>query len=396
MSSEFSKNDDITCTDFVPSFSNQGLCLTRNGAKLDVLYHQNDYLRTFNKVFNIEEYQKEVSNIAEQPSEQHMSFIIDGDSFKNLKRRSSEWNRSSYTEFRVGLHSPTDVADIRGWDSKVINVPTGFVTSIKVDLSEQEGDATIRTVSVSKRGCKFHDENEDLSSIKWYSKINCFLDCKMEIGQKVCGCRPWDYPRQGQNNPKQAGESARICDFFGSSCFNKILARNMEEKCKKRCNPQCDKISYKMDISKESLNANNRICGFKNQPYTNLEHNLKLYMLSQFWEENSIHFSNFGSTDTLAKGPPEKRIINLIRDVLVGENISYYSDQEKAFERDCKEKLSSDIAVVVVSIDSPTFDKTIKRVQVTLIDKLGVLGIQIEVSTRMLIEAEQFMLNRDL
>ena len=131
----------------------------------------------------------------------------------------------------------------------------------------------------------------------------------------------------------------------------------MEEKCKKRCNPQCDKISYKMDISKESLNANNRICGFKNQPYTNLEHNLKLYMLSQFWEENSIHFSNIGSTITLANGPPEKRIINLMRDVLVGDNISYYSDQEKAFERDCKEKLSSDIAVVIVSIDSPTFDK---------------------------------------
>lgn len=128
-----------------------------------------------------------MKNIAEQPSEQHMTFIIDGDLFKNLKRGSLDWNRSSYTEFRVGLHSPTDIADIRGWDSKIINVPTGFITTIKVDLSEQEGDSSIRTVPVSKRGCKFNEENEDLWSIKWYSKINCFLDCKMDIAEKVCG-----------------------------------------------------------------------------------------------------------------------------------------------------------------------------------------------------------------
>ena len=64
-----------------------------------------------------------------------------------------------------------------------------------------------------------------------------------------------------------------------------------------------------------------------------------------------------------------------MRDVLVNENISYFSNQVKAFERDCKAKLRSDIAAVVVSIDSPTFDKTTKRVQVTIIDKLGVLGI---------------------
>ena len=375
ISADTSQNDDSTCTDFIPSFSNHGLCLTKNGADLDTLFHQNEYLGTFKKVFNFQEYHKEIKNIAEQPSEQHMTFIIDGDSFKNLKRGSSEWNSSSYTEFRVGLHSPTDVADIRGWDSKIINVPTGFVTSIKVDLSEQKGDSSIRPVSVSKRGCKFNDENEDLSSIKWYSKINCFVDCKMDIGEKVCGCRPWDYPRKGQHNTIQTTDPVRICDFFGSSCFNKILSRNMEEKCKRRCSPECDKIGYKMVITKESLNLNNRICGFENQPYTNLEQNLKMYMLSQFWEDNIIRFSNVDSGYALASGPPEKRILNLMRDVLSSQNVSYYSDQKKAFERDCKEKLNSDIAVVIVSIDSPTFDKTTKRVQVTMIDKLGVLGI---------------------
>ena len=149
----------------------------------------------------------------------------------------------------------------------------------------------------------------------------------------------------------------------------------MEEKCKRRCDPECNKISYKMVISEKSLNIDNRICGLQNQPYTNLEQTLKMYMLSQFWEENTVRFSDMDPVFTLASGPPEKRIVNLIRDVLVNENVSFYSDQGKAFERDCKSKLRSDIAVVIVSIDSPTFDKTTKRVQVTMIDKLGVLGI---------------------
>ena len=235
MSSGASKIDDHTCTDFIPSFSNHGLCLTRNAENLDEIFYPTDYLKTFKKVLNINEYHKKLKHISEQPSEQHVTFIVDGSSFKNLKRGSSDWNRSSYTEFRVGLHSPTDVADIRGWDSKIINVPTGFITTIKVDLSEQKGDSSIRPVPVSKRGCKFSEENEDLTSVKWYSKINCFLDCKMDIAEKVCGCRPWDYPSNGQSNESLAESKGRICDFFGSSCFNKILAKNMEEKCKNRC-----------------------------------------------------------------------------------------------------------------------------------------------------------------
>ena len=265
------------------------------------------------------------------------------------------------------------VTDIRGWDNKVINAPTGFITTIKVDLSKQKGDSSIQTIPVSKRGCKFNEENEHLTSIKWYSKINCFFDCKMEIGEKVCGCRPWDYPTNRKNNKTLSEVDKRICDFFGSSCFNKILAGNMEEKCKKRCNPECDKISYKMDISEKALNTDNRICGIRNKPYTKLEQTLKMYLLSQFWEERSLDFTDLDST--LSSGPTEKRTINLMRDVLVNENISYFSNQEKAFERDCQAKIRSDIAAVIVSIDSPTFDKTTKRVQVTIIDKLGVLGM---------------------
>ena len=84
--------------------------MTRNAESFDKVFHQSDYIGTFKKVFNINEYHKAIRNIAEQPSEQHVTLIVDGSSFKNLKRGSRDWNTSSYTEFLVGLHSPTDVA----------------------------------------------------------------------------------------------------------------------------------------------------------------------------------------------------------------------------------------------------------------------------------------------
>ena len=101
------------CSDFLPSYSNHGLCLTRNGRKLDTIYRTSEHLETFHKTFLPSRYQHEVRHISRDISRHHFTFIIDGNRYKDLKR-GEEWNMTSNAEFKIGIHSPNETGDIRG------------------------------------------------------------------------------------------------------------------------------------------------------------------------------------------------------------------------------------------------------------------------------------------
>ena len=66
----------------------------------------------------------------------------------------------------------------------------------------------------------------------------------------------------------------------------------------------------------------------------------------------------------------------MIRDILIksNEETTHYVNETLAFEEDCKRKLKSDIAVVIVSIDSPTFTRTAQTIRVSSFDKLAIIG----------------------
>ena len=356
---------DRTCSDFVPSLSNHGLCLTRNGASLDKIFTSNSHLSTFQNIFRPKQYHQEVENIKKDRSNHHFTFFMDGNSYKDLKR-GMDWNSSSNTEFNIAIHSPNNIADIRGWYSKMITVPTGYTTKITIKLSQLKSDESTRGIDAKKRGCKFPDENIELSSVKWYSKVNCLLDCNMEFAENICGCRPWDYPTSDQLNKTSEEHQVRICDFYGSSCFNRALQENMAPHCDSQCIPDCDTIGYSMYIDKEPLDPKKRICNYLDEPFTILEFQIKKYIRSLF-SENNWYGDVYDS-------PPERRMMNLMKDILLKNNESYHSNEKQAFERDCTEKLESDIAAVVVSIDSPTFSRMVKSVKATTFDKLATFG----------------------
>lgn len=119
----------------------------------------------------------------------------------------------------------------------MINAPTGYITKIDIKFSRLHSDEPIRDIYVQKRGCRFPNENTEVSSIKWYSKISCLFDCNMEFAENMCGCRPWDYPSSGQKNK---APMTRVCDLFGNSCFNRALQENTASHCDKKCVPGCD------------------------------------------------------------------------------------------------------------------------------------------------------------
>ena len=109
---------------------------------------------------------------------------------------------------------------------------------------------------------RFTDENGELSSVKLYSKINCLLDCNMKYAENICGCRPWDYPTSEHGSKTSTRNQLRICDFYGSSCFNRALQQNLKSKCDSKCVPNCDEIDYSVVIEVEPIDPKKRICSY--------------------------------------------------------------------------------------------------------------------------------------
>ena len=362
-------NPMMICSEFLPTHSNHGFCLTRNAANLDKVFKPSEHLSTFQDIFYPSNSEHSVKNIQRDLSAHHFTFLVDANSYKDLKR-GKEWKTSSNTVFNLGIHSTYDTADIRGWYNQIMSIPTGYITKISIKQVEIRADDTLRSIGKEQRRCRFTEENDDLKSVKSYSKINCLLDCKMEEAEMLCGCRPWDYPTPNRINDSSVSGEMRVCDFYGTSCFNKVLQENVESLCHEKCVPNCDEINYSISIGKEPIDPGNRICSYSGNPTNALEFEIKKYMLSQFVEDNQ--YGN--STGYIASSPPERRILNLVKGILSKSNDSYYKNEKVAYEKDCGAKLNSDVAAVVVSIDSPTFTRMIKSSKVSFFDKLAILG----------------------
>jgi len=369
--SKHGKNHDpmMICSEFFPTPTNHGFCLTRNAANLDKVFKPSDYMSTFEDIFYPLNSYHDVKNIQRDLAAHHFTFLVDGNSYNDLKR-GKEWKVCPNSVFNVGIHSTYDTADIRGWYNQIMSIPTGYVTKISVKQVEIRADDTLRSIGKERRGCRFTEENDDLKSFKSYSKVNCLLDCKMDEAELLCGCRPWDYPSPNTINSPTINDPTRICDFYGTSCFNKVLEENAESECHEKCVPNCDEINYSISIGKEPIDPGKRICSHSIDPTNALEVEIKKYMMAQF-VENDKYGNNTGY---LAASPPEKRILNLVKGILSKSNYSYYTDEKTAYEKDCEAKLNSDVAAVVVSIDSPTFTRMIKSSKVSFFDKLAILG----------------------
>ena len=353
----------MVCKEFIPSLTNHGICLTRNAAKIDNIFKTSNFMSTFADTFYQRHYNHEVKNVQKELSAHHFSFVIDGNSFKDM-RRGKDWMNFSPTAFKLGIHSPKDIADIRGWYNQIMTIPTGYTTKIIIRQSELIADETLKSITMEKRGCRFTHENTDLSSVRAYSKVNCLLDCKIQEAEKICGCRPWDYPESNLINTSWINNAVRICDFYGNSCFNKILQENDESTCHKRCIPNCNEISYDISIDREPIDNGGRICDLDARPINALEFEVKKNLMSQLLDD----------TPYGASIQPEKRILSLVKDILLKGNFSHNRDVKEAYKNDCINKVKSDIAAVIVSIKSPVFTRMVKSLKVSFFDQLAIVG----------------------
>ena len=202
--------------------------------------------------------------------------------------------------------------------------------------------------------------------MKKYTKTHCLLDCKMKFAEKACGCRPWDYPDVQSQNDTQFGMDSKLCDFFGSSCFDNILRQDFASGCERNCVPECNKVSYSIDISERPLDPEDRICGAHTAAYTHMESIIKDYVFSRLQRNAGSNSENTYRTS------PELFLMNKLKDILINDNST--TSGNIPLTLDCRRKLKNDIGVVVINIDSPTFSRTTKSQKATTLDKFAYLG----------------------
>ena len=345
------------CSDFKPSFTNEGLGFTRNGADLDKIFYPSSYMNNFQRIML---YNKSTSNIRPIKGSginYQYSFLVNAQRYKDLKR-GIKWNQTSRSKIKLAVHSPMNIADMKGLG---VNIYPGYVTTIRVDMVELVSNDDIRGLNIKKRQCRFHDEPQDLQVVKHYSTTNCLFECSMDAAEDICGCRPWDYPRPKSSNENTSNK--RICDFFGSSCFNKMMKTDkIEVKCRKECDSDCEEIKYSLSVDRSPIESQDYVCLHprkRDKNEKNVQKSIWNHIFGEPLAGNGLSWFQLTNSD---------RILRIVQDALMNPN------KTTDLEEFCTKKVTADIAVVEVIINSPTVLRLIQSVKVSFVEKLANFG----------------------
>ena len=365
------------CTDFKPSFSDQGLCFSRNAAGIDKMYTKTEYTESFQQTMMFDMKAPHVKVNKGSGFRHQYSFLVDNGHYKDLKRALMDkktltltnmqiWKRlkNTHTNFLLAIHSPYAIADIGG---NGIRVESGYETTIRVNLMELYSHETIKDIDIDQRQCLFSDERPNYGLFLNYSKVNCEFECKLDEAEKLCTCRPWDYPRP-QKLPSNDTERP-ICDFFSSSCFHSAMKYEYVEKlCFDKCPSNCNEVKYTISSERVPLNPNQEICV---DPRERDKSSSSKTIHASIWDHifglpHYTHSTTSINKHRWYKDTPAQRLVKTFQDVMLNQT------QTKA--NYCTGKVMNDLAIVNVIVNSPTVLKLVQDVRVTFTDKLANIG----------------------
>ncbi|XP_060805210.1 pickpocket protein 28 [Amyelois transitella] len=129
-------------------------------------------------------------------------------------------------------HSPYDIVDAMGPKSVVY---LSLDRSVELTVIETECGKGIRDLTPQRRRCLYTNEPQR-SGGQVYSTNTCRLSCRAKLAVRLCGCRPFFYPR----------EDGPQCTPKGMFCLAEhtmTLLTNGGVKCS--CSPQCQDAVYR-------------------------------------------------------------------------------------------------------------------------------------------------------
>lgn len=351
------------CVDFTPSLGTNGLCFTSNGGKVDHMFFPSDYINNFKVIMLPDErHNDSTRSIKGSGTQNQYSFIVDANRYNDL-RRGDNWNKAVNTKVKVGVHSANDVADL---NSGGIEILPGYETTLTINFQQLYSDPSTRDINVTRRECKFANENDDLDIFAWYSRTNCLFECSMNVIQTECGCRPWDYPRPNTTRRNTDSDEVKICDFFANSCFISLMKVNFgEQKCRTKCQSDCNEIRYSIVLDRSPLDpVKENMCSSLMSRSRLGDRTLSGSMYKYFFKYGQHPSSQLN----WSKGTPITKLISYVQDGLKHVNKSTPTNTT------CIEKIMSDVALVHIKISNPTVIRFIQTKRVSFADQVANFG----------------------
>ena len=165
-----SRTNKERCSDFKPAMTNDGICLSRNGGPIDTIFKSSAYIDAFKETFIPGRDKDPVLMNKGSGKKFQFSFVIDGQRTMDLKR-GVKWNERKTSRYYVAIHPNHNMADIQEmFGVTSAQISAGYKTTIKVKGIDFVSEPQISDIDVSKRNCKFENENGESGLFKWYSR----------------------------------------------------------------------------------------------------------------------------------------------------------------------------------------------------------------------------------
>ena len=113
-------------------------------------------------------------------------------------------------EILVSLHNPNEPADTFFIPASSIKIPLGYSTTFFITPKARDIDESGKDLEETKRNCRLSEDTKDLDIFNVYSKVACLFECKMRLSMKRCGCVPWNYPLNMNDEVSYAQYTCKI------------------------------------------------------------------------------------------------------------------------------------------------------------------------------------------
>ena len=232
------------CSDFFPTPTDQGICLTQN-LELDEIMQRKEL---YEDMFETSK-QSSKSKIDGGTLLSEITFVIFTDSGNPLSQSYPRESGIQIGEIKFQLHQPNEFAKIligNNYETDLIPLTLNRGTEyfIKVSPKGQVVSQSIRDIKPMQRKCHLEEEVSVSSVFKVYTENNCLYDCYVTLSQEQCKCIPWDFFTKTIKYHE--------CDVFGRSCFYGKMANLIqapENHCL-HCIKECNYIKYNKIVEK--------------------------------------------------------------------------------------------------------------------------------------------------
>ena len=216
------------CSDFYPTPTDQGICMTKNLNFEDLLDFSSDFTKSFKG-------NKEKIPVLVQGdrltakatfvlyTNAGSNYLYPGYGIKTFsKSKTLDKERQKDMEnVQFQIHSPRELPQILidselDKDLNALTISTGYEYTIDIEPDIQTITDEAKEIDFEERGCFLANEIPTKSALKFYTEQNCRYECKINYAMEKCSCISWDFPLNNNNGMQE-------CDVFGRSCFSRAM-----------------------------------------------------------------------------------------------------------------------------------------------------------------------------